>query len=176
MTPALLFAASFAVVFALGIQQHNVTHGHRVAAFITSVLIGVMTLVQLKLLPGPTTWLDIGAYLVGSAFGIVGSMWAHPRVLRLLVPSSPALHAERLAEQVRLAHKIADEAARTDIECHCVPMSMGNYIWYDTAELQSDLDEGSDVPEYVERARRYLRMRGRIVEHPTQAALVRFAS
>lgn len=81
-TAALLFAASFAVVFLLGLQQLNVQAGHRAAAFVTSVLIGTSTLVQFKLLPGPTTGLDVAAYLAGSAIGIVASMAAHPRLVR----------------------------------------------------------------------------------------------
>lgn len=170
-TAFLLFAASFAVVFALGIQQYNVTHGHRAAAFATSLAIGLASLVQLKVLPGPTTWLDVAGYLLGSACGIVASMWAHPRLLKRLAPQSPAAHAERLSEQVRLAHDIADEAARTDIEYHCGRMSMGNHVWYDTL-LPRDTE--SNVPGDIARAEKYLRMRGRLLQHPVQRSLVRF--
>lgn len=83
MTSALtLLAASFAVVFLLGLQQLNVQAGHRLAAFGTSILISGSTLVQLKLLPGPTTALDLVAYIAGSAVGVVASMAAHPRLVR----------------------------------------------------------------------------------------------
>lgn len=85
MTNALLlFAATFVVVFTLGLQQMNVEGGHRVLAFVTSLFVGTSNLVLFKLLPGPTDWVQITAYLLGGAFGIVTSMWAHPRLLRLL--------------------------------------------------------------------------------------------
>lgn len=78
MTAALLFAATFAVVFTLGIQQMNVERGHKLAAFITSPLIGLANLALFKVLPGPTDPIEIAAYLAGGAIGIVTSMWAHP--------------------------------------------------------------------------------------------------
>jgi len=110
-----------------------------------------------------------------AAIILVAALGTRALVQRLMAkPHASQGRADRLADQVRLAHTIADEAARTDIEEFCVPMSMGNHVWYDTTELQRDTEEGSDVPEYVERARTYLHMRGQLVEHPTQPALVRF--
>jgi len=95
ISAALLFAASFAVVFGLGVQQHNVHRGHRGLAFTTSLLIGAATLVQLKVLPGPTSWLDIVGYLLGSACGIVASMWAHPHLVTLLQRVTPRQRRDR---------------------------------------------------------------------------------
>ncbi len=77
-----------------------------------------------------------------------------------------------LIECQALAMQIADAAARTDIECHCVQMSMGNATWYDTATFPDDDD--TDACDYVATAVRYLRLRGLILVHPTQPALVRF--
>ncbi len=84
MTAIALFAATFAVVFALGIQQLNVTADLYVAAFITSALISSANLVLFKLLPGPTTALDFLGYTMGGCFGIVASMRAHPWLARTL--------------------------------------------------------------------------------------------
>lgn len=84
MTAALLFAASFALVFTLGLQQMNVERGDKAAAFFTSPLIGLANLALFKFLPGPTDAVEIGAYLSGGAFGIVASMWMHPHLVALL--------------------------------------------------------------------------------------------
>ena len=54
MTAALLFSATFALVFALGLQQANVERGHKLAACLTSPLIGLANLALFKVLPGPT--------------------------------------------------------------------------------------------------------------------------
>jgi len=124
ITAALLFLASFAVVFGLGVQQHNVHRGHRGLAFTTSLLIGAATLVQLKVLPGPTTWLDIAGYLLGSACGIVASMWAHPRLVALLRrPRRTRLstafeqwrtHTFRDLDEFEQAKRLDRSAGRTD--------------------------------------------------------------
>jgi hypothetical protein len=80
---ALLFVATFGVVFALGLQSLNVNGGHKAAAFCTSFLIGTSNLVLFKVLPGPTGTAEIAAYLLGGPFGIVASMLAHPYLARL---------------------------------------------------------------------------------------------
>ena len=80
MTELLLFGSTFLTVFALGLQQLNVNGGHRWAAFITSILIGVGNLVVLKVVPG-AGWSEVLAYLLGGPLGIVASMAAHPRVV-----------------------------------------------------------------------------------------------
>lgn len=84
MTALMLFASTFAVVFTLGLQQLNVSGDHKVLAFFTSLAIGASNLVLFKLLPGPTSGLELAAYLLGGPFGIVTSMWAHPHVVRVL--------------------------------------------------------------------------------------------
>jgi hypothetical protein len=84
MTALLLFGASFLVVFALGFQQLNVTAGYVRLAIATSVLINAGTLLQFKVLPGPTSVLEVVAYFAGSAAGIVASMKAHPIAVRKL--------------------------------------------------------------------------------------------
>lgn len=87
MTAALLFAASFAVVFLLGLQQLNVERGHRLAAFITSPLLALAYLCLFKLLPFSTSAVQIAAHLLGGAIGIVTSMWMHPHLLALFARS-----------------------------------------------------------------------------------------
>lgn len=82
MTALLLFGATFVVVFALGIQQLNVTADYLVAAFVTSMFISSANLVLFKLLPGPTTALDFTAYTLGGSCGIVASMRVHPWLAR----------------------------------------------------------------------------------------------
>ncbi len=73
-----LFASTFAVVFALGLQSLNVNGGHYVAAFITSFAIGASQLVLYKLVPHANL-VQVLAYLAGGPFGIVASMVAHRR-------------------------------------------------------------------------------------------------
>ena len=82
ITAAVLFAATFTVVFALGLQSLNVNGGHKALAFSTSFCIGASNLVLFKLLPGPTDALQIGGYLLGGPLGIVCSMTVHPHLLR----------------------------------------------------------------------------------------------
>ena len=90
-TALLLFAATFGVVFALGLQSLNVNGGHRVMAFCTSFCIGASNLVLFKMLPAQTDWLQIGAYLIGGPLGILASMAAHPHLVRL-ARRRPARH------------------------------------------------------------------------------------
>lgn len=82
MTALLLFASSFALVFALGFQSLNVNRGHYVAAFFTSFAIGLSQLVALRVIPSPGTGeLEMLGYLLGGPFGIVASMVAHPYIV-----------------------------------------------------------------------------------------------
>ena len=181
MTAALLFAATFAAVFTLGIQQINVERRHLLAAAATSPLIGLAHLALFKVLPGPTVLLEIAAYLAGGSAGIVASIWAHPRLVALMAgraraSSEPAadlqVRAERLGETLRLATQIADESARADVESFCSFEHMGRLVWYDTES--TEVLHGPDEAEMVATAVRYLRLRDRIVVHPTQTHLVRF--
>ena len=59
MTAALLFAATFAAVCTLGLQQINVERRWMIAAAATSPLIGLAHLALFKVLPGPTDALEI---------------------------------------------------------------------------------------------------------------------
>lgn len=85
MTAALLFASTFALVFALGLQSLNVNRGHYKAAFVTSFAIGASNLVLFKLAP-EASGMEIAAYLAGGPLGIVASMWAHRRIFRSAKP------------------------------------------------------------------------------------------
>jgi hypothetical protein len=189
MTAALLFAASFVVVLALGLQQINVERRSILAAALTSPLIGLATFVQIKLIPGPTGVLDVLGFLLGGSAGIVSAIALHPHLLRLAgrwvprtvewVPPEPAApapapndRAEHLGETIRLAMAIADDAARCEIEVYCHARAMaGSYTWWDT--LAPTTDEPI-VAQDIARALAYLQRREIVVRHPVQAHLVRF--
>lgn len=176
MTAALLFAATFAVVFTLGLQQINVERRDMLAAFATSPLIGISNLVLFKVLPGPTDWLDHAGYLAGGAIGIVASMWMHPVLVRMFerLPAPVTLlddHARRMGERLRLATEMADDIARSDIESHCTFERMGRHTWYDTTAPSR---EGIEVEGGIDKATRYLDLRGHLIRHPQQKHLVRF--
>ena len=81
MTIALLFASTYVLVFALGLQSLNVNGGHTAAAFWTSLAIGGANLVLFKLAPD-ASGAEIAAYLAGGPLGIVSAMRAHPFVVR----------------------------------------------------------------------------------------------
>lgn len=83
MTELTLFASTFVLVFALGAQSLNVNNGHYIAAALTSLVIGAGQMVLFKLAPEASTS-EIAAFLLGGPFGIIGSMWAHPRLARSL--------------------------------------------------------------------------------------------
>lgn len=180
MNAAALFLASFAVVFSLGAQQLNVNANRRGLAFVTSLLICAATLIQFKVLPGPTTWLEIAAYMLGSASGIVSCMWAYPHLVRLLrfrsKPAAPVMppateHSVKLGDMLRLGLQIADYSSRSDIESMCVPVQRGPLTWWDTTQV--DDDEYSRT--YVHNACAFLHLRGRLVRHADHPHLVRFS-
>lgn len=81
-TAAWLFASTYVLVFALGLQSLNVNGGHYRAAFITSLGIGGSNLVLFKMAPD-ASGLEIIAYLAGGPLGIVSAMRAHPYIVRL---------------------------------------------------------------------------------------------
>jgi hypothetical protein len=83
MNELTLFASTFVLVFALGAQSLNVNNGHYVAAAFTSFVIGSGQMVLFKLAPN-ASWTEIAAFLLGGPFGITASMWAHPRLAKLL--------------------------------------------------------------------------------------------
>ena len=82
VTAAWLFASTYVLVFALGMQSLNVNGGHYAAAFFTSFCIGASNLVLFKLAPN-ASGLEIAAYLAGGPLGIVSAMRAHPYIVRL---------------------------------------------------------------------------------------------
>lgn len=180
-TAGILFCSSFVVVFLLGVQQLNVERRSMLAAGLTSPLIALATLVQFKLLPGPTGAEDVAGYLLGGAAGIVAGIWAHPRLVAFAgrrrgavrKPAEHAERAERLGETLRLATRIADECARADIESWCATERVGRVTWYDTAS--AGRQRGPEYAESIADALRYLRLRDRITVHPEHDHLVRFA-
>ena len=83
MTELTLFASTFVLVFALGAQSLNVNNGHYIAAAITSFAIGSSQMILFKLAPH-ASWPETIAFVMGGPFGILASMWAHPRLVKLL--------------------------------------------------------------------------------------------
>lgn len=83
MSALFIFVATFAVVLFLGLQSLNVNGGHKLLAVTTSFGISAANLFILKIMPGPTDWLDHAAYMTGGPLGIYTSMCIHPYVVRL---------------------------------------------------------------------------------------------
>jgi hypothetical protein len=83
MTELTLFASTFVLVFALGLQSLNVNNGHFILAAFTSFVIGAGQMILYKLAPH-ASWSEIAAYLFGGPFGIMCSMKAHPHLVRLI--------------------------------------------------------------------------------------------
>lgn len=80
-----LFASTFVLVFALGMQSLNVNNGHYILAALTSFVIGSGQMVLYKIAPH-ASWSEIAAYLCGGPTGIVCAMRAHPALVRWLKP------------------------------------------------------------------------------------------
>jgi hypothetical protein len=76
-----LFLAAFVTVFALGIQQQNVSGRHYLAAVATSMAIGASQIFLWRLAP-MEAWTEIAATLAGGPVGIACAMFAHPRIAR----------------------------------------------------------------------------------------------
>ena len=83
MTELTLFASTFVLVFALGFQSISVNNGHFAMAFFNSFLISAGQMVLFKLAP-TATLPEIAAFVSGGPFGIIASMWAHPRLMKIL--------------------------------------------------------------------------------------------
>jgi hypothetical protein len=81
MTAALLFASTYAVVFALGAQSLFVNSGRYGAAFVNSAVIGLCHLALYKLAPD-SAGIQIAAYLAGGPFGIVSAMYVFRHLQR----------------------------------------------------------------------------------------------
>ncbi len=80
MTALLIFASTFALVFALGFQSQNVNNGHYKAEFLTSFAIGMSNLILFKTVPQAGA-AEISAYLIAGPLAITASMWAHERYM-----------------------------------------------------------------------------------------------
>lgn len=84
MNALYLLSATFALVLFLGLQSLNVNGGHRLLSALTSFGIGAANVTVLKIMPGPTGWLEVAAYLLGGPLGILTSMAIHPWMVRRL--------------------------------------------------------------------------------------------
>ena len=84
MTAFIIFISTFVVVVSLGLQSLNVNGGHKLAATITSLIIGSCNLALLKIMPQPTGYLEILAYLTGGPIGIYIAMVLHPWLVKQL--------------------------------------------------------------------------------------------
>lgn len=82
MTELTLFASTFMLVFALGLQSLNVNNGHYLLAALTSFVIGSGQMVLYKLAPD-ATWTQIAVYLCGGPVGIVCAMRVHPFLAKI---------------------------------------------------------------------------------------------
>lgn len=82
MNALYLFSATYALVLFLGLQSLNVNGGHRLLSALTSFGIGAANVTVLKIMPGPTGWLEVAAYLLGGPLGILTSMAIHPWMVR----------------------------------------------------------------------------------------------
>lgn len=90
MSEISLFAATYVLVFFLGLQNLHVVGGHYKSAFITSVGIGACQMILLKLGPDASAT-EIAAFLAGGPFGIVTSMWIYRRTLGRIMARRGAL-------------------------------------------------------------------------------------
>lgn len=93
MNALILFVSTWALVLFLGLQSLNVNGGHRLLACLTSFGIGAANLTVLKIMPGPTSTIEILAYLAGGPIGIVTSMLIHPWMVRVLGNKKGGRHA-----------------------------------------------------------------------------------
>jgi len=82
MTSLIILGSTFGVVLALGLQSLSVNGGHRLFAFVNSLVISAFNLALLKLVPTASEPLEFGAYMLGGPLGIVAAMAAHPVLLR----------------------------------------------------------------------------------------------
>lgn len=81
MTELALFLSAFISVFALVFQQQNVIHRHFVVGALTSLVIGGALIYQWRAIPSANIS-EIVATLLGGPVGFVGSLWAHPKIMK----------------------------------------------------------------------------------------------
>jgi len=76
----LMYVASFAMVFLLGLQSKNVIAGRYIAAIITSIGISTANFTFVKY-AAAGTWQAFVVCAAGGAAGIAGSIWFYEHVL-----------------------------------------------------------------------------------------------
>jgi hypothetical protein len=78
-----------------------------------------------------------------------------------------------MASEGELARAIADSAARSDIECHCVwTSSTPEERWFDTSSIEDQASEEGLRP-VIDQAVMYLELRGRLIRQGGAPHLVR---
>lgn len=77
-----LFFSTLALVFLLGMQQQNVTHGHHGWSFITSLPIAMANVAFVKLAGVASFWEAVLPMWIGGALGASLSMVVHRRFIR----------------------------------------------------------------------------------------------
>jgi intracellular septation protein A len=80
--PVVLFFASFATVFLLGVQTINIVKFSYTLAFVTSMLISWSSYYLYKLVPNMKL-IEFISYTLGGAIGIVSSMYVYEHFVSL---------------------------------------------------------------------------------------------
>lgn len=73
-----IFLCTFTLTFLAGFQSQNIAGRHKRMSFITSAIMGLVSLITLKMVSGHTDMLTNIAYIFGGPFGIVASLKFHP--------------------------------------------------------------------------------------------------
>jgi hypothetical protein len=82
MSWLLLAVASFLTVFLMGLQSKNVMHSQYVAAFVTSVGIGVCNTIFIRFAVGDGMVMFFIFGILPASFGICCSIWVHDKWMR----------------------------------------------------------------------------------------------
>lgn len=75
-----LFAATFGVVFFLGLQSLTVNSGHRWMAFGNSLVIGCFNLFLYKTVPNVQSAIEVAVYVFAGPLAIMTAMMTHDRI------------------------------------------------------------------------------------------------
>jgi len=127
MNLIILFLSTFGLVFALNFQTLNVSRGQYVAAFLTSILLGVANLVILRAIPHGNGW-EIVAYLSGGPFGVIASMWVHARYFNNEKPKGGEAMAHRCNANDCLA-RIDGRHLMCTKHWRMVPLELQRKVW-----------------------------------------------